>query len=419
MSYGEINIQTLRIGSMDLAAANPGLYMSYMNIYEDILNPLGPVGEVTVVDAIDALGSVNLNGREEAQISFSGSDFLGGDKNFKFRLLQNSNLDDSSQANYGAGKNKQYQLKLVRPELINSQGNYVKKSYNQNTSDIVKDIVKENLKSDLEVDVKDSTKGQRRFVFQEEHPMEAFKKLSNEHVSAQNESSLYTLYMTDDGGQQKYVMSTFEELFKQSPVVKLTQTSTLGAGASESDKQNSIIWFKASDSFFTASRPFDKTNEQSYNLTTGKLSNVPPPRPPDYGTADGTTSSSGAYGNYNRDVEKVPVRTINDPVNNKNQKTEISDARKKRTAFYSHIAQNAAELEIPGNPNIKLGSMIELNIPGKSDPSADSMGEKQMNGKALVVSIRHKVLPICQSPRYTMILRVVKASYKEGGGQNG
>jgi hypothetical protein len=415
MSYGDINIQNLTIGNMNLAAGNPGLYMSYMNIYEDILNPLGPVGEVTVVDAIDALGSVNLNGKEEAQISFSGSDFLGGDKNFKFRLLQNSNLDDSSQANYGAGKNKQYQLKLVRPELINSQGNYVKKSYNQNTSDIVKDIVKENLKSDLEVDVRDSTKGQRRFVFQEEHPMEAFKKLSNEHVSAQNESSLYTLYMTDDGGQQKYVMSTFEELFKQAPVVKLTQNSTLGAGASESDKQNSIIWFKASDSFFTASRPFDKTNEQSYNLTTGKLSNVPPPPPPKFTYAD----SQGVYDNYNRDVEKVPVRTINDPVNNKNQKTEVSDARKKRTAFYSHIAQNAAELEIPGNPNIKLGSMIELNIPGKSDPSTDSMGEKQMNGNALVVSIRHKVLPAGQSPRYTMILRVVKASFKEGGGQNG
>ena len=45
--------------------------------------------------------------------------------------------------------------------------------------------------------------------------------------------------------------------------------------------------------------------------------------------------------------------------------------------------------------------------------------EKQMNGKALVVSIRHKVKPLGQSPRYTMILRIVKASYKEQGGGNG
>lgn len=415
MSYGDINIQTLSIGNINLAQPTAGLNMSYMNIYEDILNPYGPVGEITVVDAIDALGSVNLNGKEEAQISFSGSSFLGGNKNLKFRLLQNSNLDDKTQANYGANKHKQYELRLVRPELINAQGNYVKKSYNNTTSDIVKDIIQTNLKSDLTVDVQDSTKGQRRFIFNEEHPSEAIKKLSNEHVSAQNESSLYTLYMTDDGGQQKYVLSTFEQLFKQAPVAKLTQNSTLGAGASEYDKQNSIIWFKASDSFFTATRPFDKSNEQSYNLTTGKATNVPPPQSPKFTYAD----NQGVYNNYSRDVENVPVRTINDPINNKNQKTEISDARKKRTAFYSHLAQNAAELEIPGNPNIKLGSMIELNIPGKTDPSVGSLGEKQMNGKALVVSIRHKVMPAGQSPRYTMILRVVKASYKEGGGGNG
>ena len=63
--------------------------------------------------------------------------------------------------------------------------------------------------------------------------------------------------------------------------------------------------------------------------------------------------------------------------------------------------------------------MIEVNIPGKADPSVSSMGEKQMNGKGLVVSIRHKVKPLGQSPRYTMILRVIKASFKEGGGGNG
>ena len=63
--------------------------------------------------------------------------------------------------------------------------------------------------------------------------------------------------------------------------------------------------------------------------------------------------------------------------------------------------------------------MIEINIPGKNDPSISSLGEKQMNGKGLVVSIRHKVKPLGQSPRYTMILRIVKASYKEQGGGNG
>lgn len=414
MAYGDINITNLTVGGMNLNSNDPGLFMASMDLYEDILNPLGPVGEIRVVDAKDALGSVNLNGKEDVQISFTGNETFGlGNKNFKFKLLQNSNLDDASKSNYGSNHFKQYTLKLIRPEVLNAQSNYVKKSFNKNTSDIVKDIIKENLNSDLNVDVKDSTKGQRRFVFHEEHPIEALKKINNEHVSAQNESSLYTLFMTDDNGQQKYVFSTFEELFKQAPVVKLNQTTTLGAGASEEQKQNNIIWFKASDSFFTPTRPLDKSKQQTYNLSTGKAHSVPPKQSDNFYTPDQPVYKSTSF------EGEVPVRTTLDPLNNKKQPTYVADARKKRAAFFSHLAQNAAELEIPGNPNIKLGSMIELNIPGKTDPAYATLGEKQMNGKALVVAIRHKVKPLGQAPRYTMILRVVKASYKEGGGGNG
>ena len=109
---------------------------------------------------------------------------------------------------------------------------------------------------------------------------------------------------------------------------------------------------------------------------------------------------------------------VNDPANNKNTKTYVADAKTKRQAYFSHLTQNAAELEVAGNSSIKLGSVIELNIPGKTD-SGNSLGEKQMNGKALVVAIRHKIKPFGETPRYTMVLRVVKASYKEGGGGNG
>jgi hypothetical protein len=417
MAYGDIDIQSLQIGSLNLSSPSGGLNVTTMDIFEDILDPFGPTGEIKVLDAVDALGQVNLNGKEEAQITFGVPGAFSNSRNFKFKINQNSDLDDGSQNNYGGTHYKTYTLKLVRPETISAQGNYVKKSYNSLTSDIVKDIVKNNFKSDLEVEVKDSTRGQRRFVFNQEHPVEALKKINNEHVSTQNESSLYTLYMTDDGGQQKYVLSTFEELFKQAPVAKLAQNSALGAGASDYDKQNSILWFKASDSFFTASRPLDKANEQTYNLTTGKAHNVPPQQSSNYGRAD---PGNGVYDNYQGSGdEKVPRTTTHDPSNNKNKPTFLASAKAKKAIYLSHLAQNAAELEIPGNSNIKLGSMIEVDIPNKSDPTTGSMGEKQMNGKGLVVAIRHKVKPVGQAPRYTMLLRIVKASYKESGGGNG
>jgi hypothetical protein len=84
----------------------------------------------------------------------------------------------------------------------------------------------------------------------------------------------------------------------------------------------------------------------------------------------------------------------------------------------SHLTQNHATLEVIGNSAIKLGSIVKLEIPKKAD-SGGAAGETQFNAEALVVSIRHKIKPAGQSPRYTMLLGVVKGGFKEGGDGNG
>ena len=117
-------------------------------------------------------------------------------------------------------------------------------------------------------------------------------------------------------------------------------------------------------------------------------------------------------GSRNADTE-YPVKKIIDKVN-EIQKNSVGDANKKRAAFLSHLMQNSAELEIPGNPAIKLGDIINLEIPNKTQSENEKgAGETQFNGKALVVGIRHKIKPAGITPRYTMLLRVVKASYKD------
>jgi hypothetical protein len=59
--------------------------------------------------------------------------------------------------------------------------------------------------------------------------------------------------------------------------------------------------------------------------------------------------------------------------------------------------------------------MIELEIPKRTQENPSS-GEPQFNGKALVVGIKHIIRPPGSgTPRYTMKLRLIKASYKQGG----
>ena len=407
MAIGDIKISSLNIGGLN-ATDSKTVSLVGFNIYEDILNPLGPVAEVRIIDATDALGKYNIKGGEDCKIAFS-LEQGGGNVSFKFKAMQNANLKDSSTGQGSAMHSKQYDIRMCSMELLNAQGNFVNKSFETLTSDILKDILKNVIKTDKQIDIQEPTKGKRRFVFNNEHFLKAYAKLNHDHVSAENKSSCFVCFQQCNGGSQKYVFATFEKLFQQGPVVKLTQTNTLSVGGvKEADKQNSIMWFDAPASFNTVTRSLTKPQEIQYDPTTGKSGGKRiPPTPPTFKTGGNAIDKAGP------DVKGSPVVTQHDSANDKTE-TNVSEARKNRSAFLSALAQNSAELEIPGNPAIKLGSMINLDISKKAD-SNNSQGESQINGKALVVAIRHKVKPVGQSPRYTMVLRVVKAGFAKGG----
>lgn len=419
MPAGDIQVNTLKIGDIDLASFNQASYAGF-NIYEDIFSTTGPVCDIRVIDHSDALGKTKLNGdyQKDIQISFSLSDgFIGAPVNFKFKMFQNKNLNDGGLTERGSGHYKEYDIRGVSQELLNAQGNYIQKNYNDQTSKMVEEILKNGFKTDKQIEIKDSTKGSMKYNFNRVHPIQALKELNDYHVSSTNESSCYVCFQQADSGNQKYVFSTFEELFKQAPVVNLKQSTTLDYGnATNADRQNSIMWMNVGDSFFTPTRPLSKTSRTTYNLVTGKQQTDNGKDMNNFTLPDQPTYNSVSNVNNQKD-KQTPVLTPVDPSNHES-KTYIADARVKRKAFLSHLAQNYATLEVYGNPQIKLGSMINLDIFKKVDSDMTS-GETQFNGKALVVSIRHKVKPLGQSPRYTMILGVVKASYKEGGGGNG
>jgi hypothetical protein len=294
--------------------------------------------------------------------------------------------------------------------MLNAQGNYMQKSYNTTTGDIVKDVLQNGFKTKKQIDMKSKTDGKRRIILGNKHPLDCIHSLGHEHVSTEDKSSTFVVYQ-ETGQEQKYVFATFEKLFKEQSVVKLKQTNTLDAtGASEEDRQNSIIWFKPSDSFFTPSRPMSNSSEQTFNYTTHRPATVDP-KTEQFKFIDSPVYQQGKTQYANT----VPVHTIYDKVNNK-EKHKTATAKTNRTNFLSYLSQNAAELEVYYNSDIKLGSIIDLEIPKHADKNV-GQGEGQFNGKALVVAIRTKVKPAGQTPRATMILRVVKASYKQGGDQ--
>lgn len=414
MAVGDVIINSAKIGGLDLI--NGKAILSHADIYENILSEYGPICDIHVIDATDELGKNKINGsyNQDIEINYqlADSNLGGGSCSFKLKPHKNRNLDDRSISNEGSGHSKLYTIRGVSKEYLNSTGNNVQKKYDDQTSNIVKDIVKNNFKSDLQFDG-ESTKGKRQMTFNNEHPQSVIAKLYKEHVAQGCESSLFALFQQSDGnGNFKYAFKTFEKMFEQSPVVKLKQTTNLNDGKhTDNDKQNSILWFKASDMFFTESRALSKPAETTFNHTTHKIV-YRKQQSPKFKSPDGQSVYEGEPSYTN----EKNVRYVHDKANNKD-KHITAVAKTKRESFISHLAQNAAELEVPGNPKITLGSIVELDIPKKVDRGSEA-GETQFNGKALVVGIHHKIKPMGQTPRYTMVLRVVKSSYKDGGGGN-
>lgn len=412
MPIGDIKVTECKIGDIDLVNSGAATAAGF-NIYEDILDPYGPKCDIRVLDAADAMGATRLNGSfdKDVKIRYSLADDESQVVGFTFKMLENKNLDDRSGSQHeGSLHSKQYDIRAVSKELLVAQANFVEKSYNDLTSTMVQDIIKENLKSDKPIEIQEQTSGKRKMAFYNEHPSDVLKKLNNEHVASQSKSSFYSVFQQQENGEQKYVITTFEKMFQQEPVVTLKQSSNLNAsGVSEEEKQNSIMHIKVSDSFFTGDRALTAANRQQVNLTTFVVTDGRPQasvfKLPDEPVHKGKLEPAKSY----------PVRTIEDKGNNP-QHHSVAEARKSRTEFLTHLSENYAELEVPGNPKIKLGSMVNLIIPNKSDGSEGQ--EKQFTGKALIVAIRHKIKPMGESPRYTMILRAVKASYKHGGGGN-
>ena len=403
MPVGDILIKNLTIGSIDLRGSIDAHLVGF-NIYEDLFNPYGVSAEIKLNDYLDVLGITNLNGKEDVKIEFSLYDLPSDTLSFNLKCYENKDLTDRSNTGSTALKHKEYIIRCIAEEYLNAQNKgSLQKSYDMPIFKAIEDLVKKTgFMSKKPFISDDPTKGKIRHVGTG-HPIEIYQQLNDRAVSIKNKSSAYVLHVS----QEKYKYCTIEELCRKGPVASLFQTTTLGAGSTEMQKLNSITELLVSTSFFTPNRGRSLTKQSTYDPVTGKATypnKLPFSRFIHLGNPVFREKSTGV-------IQKTV--TQHDRANNKTS-TDIAEARQNRAAYLTYLAQNNAEMLIPGNPNIKLGSVINITIPNKS---TDSNGqEKQFTGPVLVTNIRHIIHPLTVQPRYQMRLKVTKAGgYEEGG----
>lgn len=403
---GDIVWQTLKIGQLDLLNSEAGFHG--VEIYEDINDPFGsPLFEINVVDPIDALNKYKVTGSYDEnpiEIKFKYEP-TGEIVGFKGKMHSNKNLrDNAASQQEGSQKTKFYQIRGVQDEWFKAQGSVEKHFPSSPTTTHVEKVFKEVIKTDKPFETRAPSEP-RETTFSREHPINVTQKLLQQHTSKRYKSSAYTIFQEWKNGNPKIVQTTYEQLFEQAPVVTLKERMDLNSvGISELDQQNSIMWAEYHPSW-SETRPASKAKLNTFNSATHTVV--------DQNYRGDTPSNQPAYRTPASYTDSYYVRASEDQFNNGQPHTN-SEAKRRRAQYLAHLTQGNAKIEIPGNPKITLGSVIELDIQKKTDNN-EFGGEGQFNKKAIVVSIRHKIKPAGATPRYTMVLELAKAGMERGG----
>jgi hypothetical protein len=409
---GDIINLSVKINSLDVANTI-NLTLSELNIYEDMGSPTGPFGDMTIIDGANIIASNGIRGSESVSVSFTSSDYQQSPVNFLMSMMQGLGFTHGSSGEDGAGGgsvyHKVYSPKLCSPEFIMAQGNYVNKEYkDMQCSSIVSDIVTNYFRSTKGISLPDMTTNSRTLIARFEHPLVFLNRVIDESISSYK-SSLYTLYCTRSSGTQRFVYETYENAFNRSNGVKLIMSNALNTGRLTYQQiLNSVIHFSG-DIFYRPSRSQNKSFAVTYNMATGKLSNP---------LFDGGSATDvgmpfnilGApiYTTAPPNTTGVPIFVTISPENNQSD-FQLAEAKVLRSAFQAHFAQNELALSVIGNPSIVIGSTLVFTAPNMYEQSENQ--ELQLSGTFLVTGIHHKVRAINMTPRYTMMLKCVKAAF--------
>lgn len=394
IQLGGVIVNTLNVGGVDIIGNSSTNFRS-ITITEDILDPLGQRANIKIVDKFDALASVDFKGESNIPIQIGFSDLFGRNASFDLRVYEGSNMSDGTsekQEKIGSGRVKVLDVKCVSPEYLKNLDIEVTKSYTDFTTNITRDILTKYLETNKSVVLEETSSNKKRFVFSDT-PIEALKKLNEEHVGIQSPSSTFVTFQKQKNGNNSYVITTFEKLFKKPPVIRLIRSGRVSfSSATDEERINSIIQMNVDTSFFSPARSFNGSVDRSFNMSTGTLADRRNPR-----------------NNPNRTPEtERGIRIISTYYDALNEPQNITTAQAKvlRAYFVARLSENYAEYKIHGNPNISLGDVVDLKIPVIS--AAGGGSDKYFNGKALVVSIMHNILEPGYSPQYTMTLGCVR-----------
>jgi len=402
---GDILIDDFTVSS-DRGTLNLAASVTSFSVFESIFTP-GILADVVILDTDDQLGQLKITGDETVNLSFRAPGGQPATYTFAVQALEDNKMTNSQ-------KSKTYTLKCVSEEALHAKTNYVQKSYNTQVSEVIKDIHKNYMKSQKPLEIED-TKGKQKILVGHHNPYKAVDLARRRGISDQNKSSSFVFFETRSGGQQTFKFVTIENLF-QGDVVKEFQQSDAINSSIMNMAENNIIAYKVPQQFSSTDRiaTGGKRRISSFDFRTHTyVSKDIDTDPTKYKTGGTGTYDSSTFKNkyYN---PKIPPQTLIPLDTSQIPLTHIPDQKADQQVYIATLMQNAMQIRVYGDSNLKAGDVINANIPNKVSTTDNGSTDPLLSGKFLISRIHHQIDTADVRPRYTCCIELLKGNMEEG-----
>jgi len=377
----DYHIRTLSILTSDGVVVDIRSAMVEINLYEDIFAPCMS-GSLLIGDAMDLMTNFKFHGNEYLLMTIDKPS-LNNPINKVFRIYKISDREFKSSAL------QNYTIHFCSEEMILSTQQYISKSYRGMTiSDMIKDVLNNKLGTNSKrVGTIDTTQGVFNVIVPRLQPLEAIEWLSSRAYSAN--ASLFLFYENRDG----YNFRAYESLIAQ-PVYqsyyKRPKTDTAAA-----NNINSLNYLKIPQDFdlIESGRygaysstliTFDMINHtmKNTNLQYGQF--------PLLNSSIPVNDSINRFGNAlinNPDyfIKFYPVTTSDPTVNHSHPENWLT----KKSSRLAQLHSFKMVLTIPGDVLMKVGNIIEVEIPQAVPQTQKGQINTLRTSKYLVTAVHH------------------------------
>lgn len=369
----------------------------------------------TITESIDSPGVIcrlDVNQQQGLQGSIQGGDakirFSSVDgKPRTYNLAFNNFSSGTDSPNQ---KNKTQTIELVSNDMIKNytNSNYQKAHKNTKVSDMIQTTLKNGLKTDKKINVSD-TIGMRgtdnmTYVQTQRTPIEHVHRLSQYNAVGKNKDDSFMSWLAiGDSGKEEWNIKTLSELTKQGPVATYRNDTITernkGLGGGD---QFTIIEVMRGAGTQTMSRAAGGHYEQptKFNMTSVSGDRARNP------IGDGMESKVAKMGpnspgrSFGQSDGKAATRRISWEDSRESGKNlgNVPDTSASRRSGVDNLNQGAVTVKVPGNSNISVGQMIQLDL-RESNESGQNLDTDQ-SGKHLVTGVTHYIGPVTDNPRY-------------------